>query len=222
VADEIRGFIQEGTPSSLRKALDSIRGRELSNGEFGRTMNAVSVYLMQRVYPDIQGQFPFPDPPQSGAYTKILQDIDRGVYAAPPQNADYLTCLLPFLALLKDTNAERLVKAIPDLKRAFSLNPGGVLAPYFMGYAFEKAGNMEDARASYSQAESLSRECYPAALGIARLSASGGQYQDAVKKLIDLLALYPDSLSAKRQLATVYYEMGDWSRAASAIAEVLQ
>jgi tetratricopeptide (TPR) repeat protein len=222
VADEIRGFVQEGTPSSLLRALDSIRSRELSNGEFGRTMNAVSTYLMQRVYPDIQGQFPLADPPQSGVYTKILHDIDRGAYTAPPQNADYLTCLLPFLALLKDDSAERLVKAIPDLKRAFSLNPGGVLAPYFMGYAFEKAGNVEDARVSYFQAETMSGECYPAALGIARLSASDGQYEEAVQKLINLLAVYPDNLSAKRQLAIVYYEMGDWSRAANAIAEVLQ
>jgi thioredoxin-like negative regulator of GroEL len=48
------------------------------------------------------------------------------------------------------------------------------------------------------------------------------RYQEAIKELSSALVLYPDNISIKRQLALVYYEMEDWSRAESAIAEVLQ
>lgn len=222
ISDEIRSLVITGTPSSLLKALDLIRSRELSSSEFGRMMNAVTVNLLQRVYSDTPGQFPTPDPPSAGAYTKILRDVSTAVYTTPAQDADYLSCTLPFLALLKETRPERFASSLVDLRKAASLNAAGVLALYFTGFALEKMGSNEEAKAAYARALALSKECYPAALGRARIMAAAGQYPEAITELTALLVLSPDNMSAKRQSALAYYAMGDWSRAESAIAEVLQ
>jgi Flp pilus assembly protein TadD len=227
IAAEIRALVYSGIPSSLLKALDLIRAQNLSNGEFGRTMSAVIMYMFQRLYPGVQGQFPAANPSQNAVYTKILLGVDKGIYTTPPPNGDYLECVLPFLALIKGAesateDSTRLLASLPDLERAVALYPNGVAPRYFIGFAYEKNGRFTEARAAYSEALALSKECYPAALGFARIMAREGQYQEAAQSLLDALMIFPNNMDIKRQLAIIYYEMEDWSHADSAIAEIVQ
>ncbi|MDR0557955.1 MAG: tetratricopeptide repeat protein [Treponema sp.] len=227
IAAEIRALVYSGIPSSLLKALNLIRAQNLSNGEFGRTMNAVIVYMLQSLYPGVQGQLPASSPPQNALYTKILLGADKGIYTAPPPNGDYLECVLPFLALIKDAgsateDSARLLASLPDLERAVALYPNGVAPRYFIGFVYEKTGRFTEARAAYSEALALSKECYPAALGLARLLTNEGQYQEAAQSLSDSLMVFPGNMDIKRQLAITYYEMEDWPRADSALAEIVQ
>jgi tetratricopeptide (TPR) repeat protein len=206
----------------MQRALDQIRQRNLGNGEFGRIMNAVNVNLFRRVYPDIKIQSPAPDPPQSHSYARILRDVEQGVYTAPAASADYLECVLPFLALLNETRQDKLLPCLPDLRRAASLNPGSVLAPFFMGLIYERTGSPEEAEAAFRRALGISPECYPASLAQARLRELAGDHEGAVKTLQDLILRFPDNAAVKRQLAVAYYRRKDWSRAQTAIAEGLQ
>jgi tetratricopeptide (TPR) repeat protein len=226
IAEEIRSLVWKATPSSLLRALDLIRSRELSSGEFGRAMNAVSVRLLKAIYPDVKGSFPPTDPPKTGVYSvymKILGDVDRGVYIPPASaSADFLVYILPFLALLNDSDGDRMSAAATDLQKALSLNPSSPIAPYLLGFVYEKNGNLSEALDEYAKALSVSPECYPAVQGSARVMMERGLYQDAVKELSDLLVLYPESMSVKKQLAYVYFAMKDWSRAENAVAEILQ
>ncbi|MDR1073235.1 MAG: tetratricopeptide repeat protein [Treponema sp.] len=227
IAAEIRTLVYSGIPSSLLKALDLIRAQNISNGEFGRTMSVVIMYMFQRLYPGVQGQFPAANPSQNAVYTKILLGVDKGIYTTPPPNGDYLECVLPFLALIKgaeSTNEDstRLLASLPDLERAVTLYPNGVAPRYFIGFAYEKNGRFTEAHAAYSEALALSKECYPAALGLARVMAIEGQYQEATQSLLDSLMVFPNNMDIKRQLAIMYYEMEDWSRADGAFAEIVQ
>ncbi|MDR2194754.1 MAG: hypothetical protein LBP19_09900 [Treponema sp.] len=221
-AAEIRSLVYAGTPSSLLKALDLIRTQNLSNGEFGRTMNAIIAYLLQSVYPGIQGQFPLAALPQTSVYTKILLGVDRGIYTAPPPDGNYLEYVLPFLALIKDADSAKLTASLPDLDKAGELYPDGVIPRYFIGFVYEHTGRFAEARIAYTETLAISTECYPAALGLARLMEREGLYQDEVRLLSDALMLFPDNMNIKRQLASAYYKMEDWSRASDAIAEIIQ
>jgi predicted Zn-dependent protease len=75
---------------------------------------------------------------------------------------------------------------------------------------------------AYTRAQELSVEYYPAVLGQVRVLHSLGQKQEALKLLQDLLIQFPDNKVIKEQLARTYYAEGDWSRAESALAELLQ
>ncbi|MDR1279170.1 MAG: hypothetical protein LBK02_10505 [Treponema sp.] len=225
IADEIRGLTESGVLSSLLRALDLIRGRDLGATEFGRVMNAVNVALIQTIYPDTAAPLPAPDLPQTHVYARILREAERGNYTPPsPGSTDYLEHILPFLAFFPDTGRshERLQNALPDLQKAESLNRAPVLACYFLGLAYEKTGRLTDASTAYSRAYNISAECYPAALGLARVLNLSGQRQEAQQMLAGLVIRYPDNMAVKRQLAIAYYQNRDWSRAEPAIAEILQ
>jgi tetratricopeptide (TPR) repeat protein len=132
--------------------------------------------------------------------------------------------ILPFLAVFPETgrSPERLQNALPDLQKAETLNSTPVLACYFLGLAYEKTGRLTDASTAYSRAYNISQECYPAALGLARVLNLSGQRQEAQQMLASLVIRYPDNMAVKRQLAIAYYQNRDWSRAEPAIAEILQ
>jgi tetratricopeptide (TPR) repeat protein len=223
LVDEIRGLTGAGLPSTLLRALELIRVRELGATEFGRVMNGVNVALFRRLYPDIRALLPAPDLPQAHPYARILRDVERGVYtAASPGSTDYLEHVLPFLALFDETRPEPLRQALPDLRRAEELRADAVLAPYFLGLIHERSGRSEEAAAAFGRAAAVSGECYPASLGLVRVMKNSGRRQEAVDMLSELVIRFPDNMAVKRQLALVWYEDGDWARAEKAIVEILQ
>jgi Tfp pilus assembly protein PilF len=223
VADAIRALVENGAPSSLLEALALIKSRGLEEGEYGRVMAAVSVTLLRKLYPDNRSVLPPADPPRLHPYTRILNEAEQGRYCVPPRNSlDYLELTLPFLALLNETQEDRLLAALPDLKRARELNPRGMLASYFMGLVYEKTGRWEKAVLEYRRVYDASRGFYPAALGLARYLNSRGESEEEIALLSEMAIQYPDNMAIKRQLALVYYDNQDWSRAEPAIAEALR
>jgi tetratricopeptide (TPR) repeat protein len=129
------------------------------------------------------------------------------------------------LALFSETSKnrpERLLDALPDLRRAEELNPQAVLAPYFMGLIYERSNRPTRAIAAYKRVYELFDECYPAVLGQARVLAGIGQESEAIDALKQLLSRFPDNILIKQHLARIYYAARDWSRAEQAIAEILQ
>ena len=224
VAEEIRLLTEKGTPSSLESALNLIRNRELANTEYGRVFTAIAVTLLKTIYPAKMIQLPTPDPPQTHLYSRILRNAEMQNYVPPVINSrDFLEWILPFLALYSDGSADKLAEALPDLLIAEGLNRNSVLAPLFLGIAYEKNQMIAEAETWYTRAWQLSsEECYPAALGLARIKENQGKPEEASRLLTDLLTDSPDNFEIKRQLAFAYYQNGEWSRAEPAIAEILQ
>ncbi len=215
--------MEVGSPPFLMRALDTIRGRNLSASDYGRLMSAVAVTFMKNIYPDIKTTLPMADPPQTHNYTRIIRDAQNGIYTAPEaSSSDYLEHVLPFLAFLKENNPEKFLEAEPDLKKAETLNPASVLAPYFLGLVYERSGDLQNAAQEYTKARTLSIDMYPAILGLANIQSITGNIQEAINIISDLVIQFPDNVTVKRQLAIAYYDNHDWSRADSAVAEILQ
>ena len=242
VVDEIRSLTERGYPSSLLSALEIIRTRDLGSTEFGRAMITVNAALLKTLYPSVQAQLPPQDPPLTHVYSRILREAERGVYTPPPQNSnDYLEHVLPFLCLYPEGSldlsqrpatprrtgistfpAERYFSALPDLEKAREINPESVLADFFIGIVYEYSGQGDLAFSQYAYVWEHFPECYPAALGLARIADAQGRKQDSIRLLSDLVVYFPDNLQVKRELALAYYRAGDWSRAETAVAEILQ
>jgi tetratricopeptide (TPR) repeat protein len=185
-------------------------------------MNAAAVLFIQRLYPGLRAQLPPVDPPRTHAYTRIIREAEAGNYLLPsPESGDYLEYVLPFLALFSGSS-DPPANAGAVLEKAERLNPGSVLAPYFLGLLHERRGNLPSAIAAYERARRISEDCYPAILALIRIRSLDSGKGAAIGELQNLLTRYPDNIAIKRFLAQLYYETGDWSRADSAIAEILQ
>ncbi|HCC38046.1 MAG TPA: hypothetical protein DEQ14_10790 [Treponema sp.] len=207
----------------MTQALELIRVRELGNTEFGRVINGVNVTLIKKIYTDASAALPPVDLPLIHVYTRILRDAEQGIFTPPPETStDYLEYTLPFLAFLSGAQLESPESVLPYLQKAGEMRGDSVLAPYFSGVVWEKAGNFAEAAAAYERAWEISSECYPAALARARVLKLSGNKEESLRLLSDLVIRYPDSVSVKRQLAIAWYENGDWSRAEPAVAEILQ
>lgn len=223
LAEEIRGLTETGALSSMLRALELIRGRNLGESEFGRVMNGVNAALIRRIYPDAGAGLPAADLPQSHLYTRILREAERGMYTPPAAGStDFLEHALPFLALFAETRQEWLLQALPDLERAGSLRPDSVLVPYFSGIVYERLGRSQEAEAAYIEAYRISAECYSAMLGLVRVMTNSSRKPQALALLSELAVSHPDNMEIKRQLAVAYYENRDWSRAEPAVAEILR
>jgi tetratricopeptide (TPR) repeat protein len=186
-------------------------------------MNGVNVTIIKKLYPDTTAVLPTVDFPVVNAYTRILREAEQGRFTPPPaESEDYLEYILPFMVIFADIQPEPLVAALPYLEKAREMREDSVLAPWFFGMVFEKAGFFSEAASAYRQAWALSAECYPAALALARVLNRFEQKQDALQIVSDLVVQHPDSTAIKRQLAIAWYENGEWSRAEPAIAEILQ
>jgi len=236
IAGEIRLLTEKAAPSSLIDALDIISSRSLGSTEFGRIMNTVNAALLTTLYPAIQVELPPLDPPMTHVYSRILQDGQKGIYTPPRRNTDdFLEYVLPFLSLYPTGASSDLMNAnertiteetfavvLGDLQTAGTLNSESVLPGYFTGILYEFSGRLEAAAALYSEVWELYPECFPAALGIARIMEAHGRIEEAERFLMELLSLFPDNIQVKRQLARAYYNSGDWSMAEAAVDEILQ
>ena len=227
IVDEIRSYTEKGVPSSIIRSLDIIRSRDLGSTEFGRLMLAVNAAFLKTIYSAVQAQMPVQDPPLTHVYSRILKDAEKGVYTTPPQNStDYLEYILPFLSYYpvsgRTVPAERYISTLPDLEKAEKLNSESALAGLFMGIVHENSGQLDKAFSQYSRTWELFPECYPAAMGLARVVDAQGRKQESLRMLSDLVVNFPDNFQVKRQLAQAYYSNKDWSRAEAAVAEILQ
>jgi tetratricopeptide (TPR) repeat protein len=223
LAEEIRGLIETGLLSYMTQAQEYIRSRDLSNVEFGRTMNGLITVIVRRVYPDSKLALANLDLPQTSNYNRIIREAEKGEYVHPGENStDFFDYVLPFFAVNNETNRELLAAALSNLSKAAELRPNSVLPPYFSGLIYEIMKRYPDAEASFKKAYSISNEFYPALTGTARIMALNGKRGDAAALLSDLVIRYPDSLNIKRQLAVIYYENKDWQRAIPIIDDILQ
>jgi thioredoxin-like negative regulator of GroEL len=224
VSLEIKRRVEQGTPDAVMEAITEMTDKGFLASDFGRSMSSVSISIMQKIYPDINAVLPPDDPPQGSQYTVILSGAANGVFVTPAsESSDYLENTLPFFALLKETHAAAIEKSIPYLEKAVTLNDAGVIAPYFLGLAYEKTGQAQKALAAYQKAAGLSgNSCYPAVLGIARIMNSNGQLQAAIDLTNELLLQYPDNATASHQLALLHFNARHWQQAAQALAIVLK
>ena len=206
----------------MTQALEIIRARELSGVDFGRMMNGINAILIRLVYPDSLLRLPALDLPQTYNYTRIIREAERGSYTRPDENSDdFFEHILPFLAINAKTRPEIYAEVLTDLAKAGRLRPASVLPPYFTGLVHEYAGRFSEAEAAYNAAYAISEECYPALVGVARVTRLSGNTDKAAALFSDMVIRYPDSMSIKRQLAISHFENRNLSRALPAVDDVL-
>ncbi|MDR2842588.1 MAG: hypothetical protein LBV52_05250 [Spirochaetaceae bacterium] len=222
---EIREAVERGSYDSLHYALDLISDYNIQSTEYGRLMSALAVTFLEKVYSDIDGTLPRPDPPQTDLYAKILKNVASGIYTYPQADSiDYFELTLPFLALMpmqKKQNEALLNRVVNDLEKAEQIQPEGVIAVYFLGLACEKLGLKDKADAQYKKALIVDSDFFPAVLGETRIMQSNDSSYLSENVLEELSQKYPKNIMVLKQLGDVYYTKHEWSLASHIYKTVL-
>jgi len=223
--DDLRYQVEQGSPSSLKRAEELLGEQELRVSDQGRALGAAALAIVRSVYPDLS--FPVVEAPAFSSYNKIIREAQHGIFLAPSSNSrDFLEYILPFLAYYTEDasariNQDNLKNAIPQLERAARLNDTSVLPHLFRAFALEKTGETVQAAAAYRKALDMDAGCYPAELGLARLLIVQGKSDEALVQLNALSSGHGENQSVKKQLARLYVEQRNWQKADALIQDVL-
>jgi tetratricopeptide (TPR) repeat protein len=169
-------------------------------------MVAIAVGTVVLACRDIATQPP-PPPPTPGVFT-FGGPAPTGSPAASPvvsANAD----IEQARRLIGQGN---LAEAIPLLQKAVGENPGNAEYPHLLGRALWTTGDREGALQSYSQAASLDPGAYR--VEYAQALETMGRAEDAAAQLEAALVAQPGSAIAEEGLSRIYYNRGDYAKAA--------
>ena len=223
---ELQNNVELGSPASLVRAADLLRGQEIFEQE--KALGAIAAALIRYVYSDFELHFPVLELSAGAPYQNIIRNAERNQYTAPSSGSrDFLEHILPFIVFYIQENSgridmDRMRNAIPHLNRAVQLNNASVLPHLFLGFALERTQEHDRAIAAYRRALELDRSCYPAAVGLARLYYTQRRYNEALTLLTAVPQPYNGTLSVQKQLARVYAELGEYRQADALITEILR
>jgi tetratricopeptide (TPR) repeat protein len=236
LSGEARALIEDGGPASLARVLSLIKENNLAETDWGRETSFVCASLLQKVYPDYKTldgapiAFSKAAPLLTHVYTRLVRMQKVADWEIPKDDsvAMVLKCL-PILDSARQaelTNDGEVADVAEDVdphalldyaEQAARLNSGGSLAYFFAGLCNEQIGDYPAAAASYQRALDAAPDCYPAAIGNARIFAIKGDTDKAETALETILAEHPNNVDAQMLLALVYYSRGNYEAAAPLI-----
>ncbi|MBQ0039983.1 MAG: hypothetical protein KBS64_06120 [Treponema sp.] len=139
--------IETGSPQSLKSAYNSLHksvDSDYSNEE--RSMVFVICSIMDMAWPSESGNYVPPVIKIPDQYTGAIESARRGIYDLSTGGSDFLSAVLPSLALLSSNNMEEYYKLSEEsLSKALEMRPDSVLANYLMGILCLKTERPQDA-----------------------------------------------------------------------------
>jgi len=205
-------LLENGSPDSIRQAVDRINADPRGMTDQNRVALAVSGELMKILYPLEPVTWPLPSVPETGSWIGAIRSARLGVYDYSAGSSDFLSLVLPSLVLsVSTTPGEYYADAEDALKKADSINGKSVLPPYFLALLAERQGKPAAADAYYREAWNRDASCYPAGVAFARALIRADKGADALDVARTLIARYPGSALMTRLGADAAFSTGDWA-----------
>ena len=215
--------VENGSPSSLRKAASLLRKAEKGYEENEEVLLNVNANIMKIVWPSERVDWETPAIQIDTSYMGAINSAKKGIYDLSTGNVDFLTTILPSLVVLVVDDVEPFfVTSQASLKKGLVMRPNSVLANYLLGQLYKKAGKYEEAYDCFFKIVTLAPDCFEVLYAYGESLQSIGKLQESFNFLVDLLKKYPSNVSILKLLASVSYSLGNYDLAEEYIARVLQ
>ncbi len=211
VLESVRNMIEDGSLSSLEKAVHLLENESAGTTEQGEVLKFIAASLLQLVYPYSEASNIRAASPKSGMLAAIVESAGEGsIIDIPNEDVSFFSLLLSSTAALF-TEADAVIdRSLEILDTLYSSGSISFLPVYIRSYLFEKQKLFSKALDGYYEGEKLDGESYPARLGIVRILLMNGEYKEALvfaEKLfsvygqhIEVLYLYIDILIGSNKL----------------------
>jgi len=220
--NDIEALIVLGSPSSLESAV-SLSGESTTLPPAdARTYGWIAYEMARLVYPELAGELPPSSisPPDSPLVRSFI-DARNGKPGVPGSDAGPLLELFPALSIFRLKTAASAGTTLAAVERFSRFGLPSAAADVARGIALERSGDRSGALASYTRAESVAADCYPATLGKARMLVELGKGEEALAAIATLGAPVADSAASRRIKAQALYAAGKWAEALPLITMVL-
>lgn len=223
IDEGILSDVEIGSPVSLRRAAASLRKSELDYAENEKTLLAVAAAIMKTVWTTEKADFDTPKLAAETPYTGAINSAREGIYDTSTGNVDFLSIVLPSLAVVTSLEAAPFFDASrAALKNALALRPDSVLASYLLGMLYKKTKKYEDALPHLAKAAATAPECFEAGFEYADCLRLNNKTQEANRTAITLLQKYPDNPPLLTLAAETAFALANLSRAEEYISRLLQ
>lgn len=219
----IVGFLEKGSPVSLRSAIRQIEADPRGLIDSNRVYLAVALELLAILYPLEKVTVALPSVTEVHPYIGALRSARSGLYDYNTGNADFLALVLPSLVLYSASPRGSWQKdAETALNKALVLNPESVLPPLLLGEMNRIEGRPDTARPFFERAWQIDSSCYPAGLAFARILTGEKKGKQALEVGTQLLKMYPQNIQIQKVCAEAAFSSEDWDTADPYIVEVLK
>jgi predicted Zn-dependent protease len=216
----LESLIMIGSPASLAEAVQAANQASLMSKADARSYAWLAYEIARLAYPELTPAAGLEAPPET-ALSKAFIDARNGRPAAIAEGQSALFELMPLLTVFRIRTQIASIAALAAYERFAGLGHESVLAELARGHAQERNGNAAAALASFSKAQSLAADCYPAAINASRLLVDAGKPKDALAALSGASQGVRETQSYQRAYAYALYGDGRWAEALPLITRVL-
>lgn len=205
ILEECKKDILKTSPECLQETLKTLSESNAGKTETGIIYSYISYQLLYHVYPAL-----LKDLEESQAsrtiYNYIFSEIEAGNMPKLEQdNANFLTSMIIPIIVLYSDDKDIEESALDMINQSIQINDESVLSLFLRGYIFERNFKYTEALSDYYRALEFAPSCYPAQVGIARISAKTGNPIEGVEIIDKLMAKYPDAIEILLAASKIYF-----------------
>lgn len=228
IDENILSEVENGSPESLRGAMQQIKKPLGDYEENEKTLISVATEIMKNVWPSQKITWENVAPTGENPYLGAINSAKQGLFDSSTGNADFLSTLLPAVVLVNPTmnrvnsqNQKIFAECLDAIEKALNLNQNSVLANYLMAVLLTKQEEFAESLAFLETAYRQSPNTDEIALCYANSLFETGNFQLA-QSILNNFDSNENKIEVLKQKANVAFEMKNYDDAELYVAKVLQ
>ncbi len=222
ISNDILLLIQNGTPSSIQKALSSLRSAH-TNSEQANILLAACVAIMDYAWPSADYTAPQSQTLPSNVYASTLDSISRGIYEESFGSGDFFSLTLSSLVLFSNPNSTSFyVEAKNALEQSLAIDASSVLALYLLGVLEFRNENYQASETYLEKALSFDSSNIDIIYAYLTTMLESGKAEETFTMSNNFLQEFPSNVRLLHISANAAFDLGNFPQAESFIAQSLQ
>lgn len=226
IDSEIISLVENGSPSSITKAMELMHKNESNYKEYEKVLIAVASKIMEIVWPSHPITWQQFEYSEITPYTEALVSVEKGLFDTSTGNTDYLSTILPALVVVKKSVTPNDIELCKNLMeqalKKYPYNENSVLANYILGVAYEKSNDFVNAQKQYEKVYKIEENVFENQMAYARVLRTNGFVAQSMEVLSKINSQNSNNIELLKQNAYSAFDAGNFDLAETYVAKVLQ
>lgn len=225
IGEDVLNLVEIGSPQSLRRAAASVYdgvSKEYSEAE--KTILFLCAEITAIVWPSETVSWVVPEITSTNQYIGAVESAKSGVYDLSTSNFDFLSLVLPSLALMSASSyniSDYYDLSENALKTALSANPNSVLASFLLGTLYSRQNKTAEALELFKFCNAEEPSSKEIQLSLANGCLAAGENELSLSLGEQLLERYPQDLNVLDVCIKSSFALNDFAKTESYVVRAL-